>query len=148
MRTRLVLPVLVLASLIAPSAVGAAPSNHAKPAPAKAKQKYSVYGSCDNGKPFKASRHCRYDKPRLFRATFVFKSHVGKRPLKSCFRIYGPKPLGGGHACQKLGPIGYKAYPFKVSGIRASFAVKVTWFVKSKGGGFKQVGASFMRVSA
>jgi hypothetical protein len=144
MRLRLVLPALLIAVLVAPGALAAAPSPHAK-APAKAKKKYSVYGSCANGKPFKASRHCRYDKARLFRGTFVFESHVGKRPVKSCFRIYGPKPLGGGHACQKLAPLAYKAYPFKVSGIRSKFSVKVTWFVK-KHGRYRQVGASFMKV--
>jgi hypothetical protein len=144
MRLRLVLPVLALAALLAPASLGAAPARHAaKPA----KQKYSIFGSCDNGKPFEAARHCAYDKPRSFRGTFVFESHVGKVPLKSCFVIYGAKPLGGGHACVKLGPLAYKAYPFKITGIRQPFAVKVTWFVKSKAGGFKQVGASFMRVS-
>jgi hypothetical protein len=152
MRLRLVLPVLALAALLAPASLAAAPAPHAaKPAThaAKpAKQKYSIFGSCDDGKPFKASRHCQYDKPRSFRATFVFEGHVGKVPVKTCFRIYGAKPLGGGHACVKLGPIAYKAYPFKITGIRQKFSVKVTWFVKSKkGGAFKQVGASFMKVS-
>jgi hypothetical protein len=139
MRLRLVLPVLALTALLAPAATAAAPAK--KPA----KQKYSIYGSCDNSKPFKASRHCRYDKGTLFRGTFVFESHVGKRPVKSCFRIYGKPPLTGGK-CQKLGPLAYKAYPFKVSGIRQKFSVKVTWFVQQKGG-WQQVGASFMRVS-
>ena len=150
MRLRLVLPVLALAALLAPASLAAAPASHAAPSPRRrkpAKQKYSIFGSCDNGKPFKAARHCSYDKARLFRGTFVFESHVGKVPLKSCFVIYGAKPLGGGHACVKLGPLAYKAYPFKITGIREKFAVKVSWFVKSKGGGFKQVGASFMRVS-
>jgi hypothetical protein len=145
MRLRLVLPALAIAALLAPASLAAAP---AQPAAAKpTKEKYSIFGSCDDGKPFKAARHCQYDKARSFRATFVFESHVGKRPLKSCFRIYGAKPLGGGHACVKLGPLAYKAYPFKITGIRQRFAVKVTWFVKSKGAGFKQVGASYMKVS-
>jgi hypothetical protein len=133
MRLRLVLPVLVLLALLAPAGAGA-----------HAKQKYSVYGSCDNGKPYKAATLCHYDKSLLFRGTFVFESHVGKKPVKSCFRIYGKPPLTGGK-CQKLAPTAYKAYPFKVSGIRQKFAVKVTWFVKEKGK-WKQVGASFMKV--
>ena len=144
MRLRLVLLVLAIAALLAPASLAAAPATHAAARPAK--QKYSIFGSCEDGKPFKASRHCRYDKPRSFRATFVFESHVGKVPVKTCFRIYGAKPLGGGHACVKLGPLAYKAYPFKITGIRQKFSVKVTWFVKSKGA-FKQVGASFMKVS-
>ena len=139
MRLRLVLPVLALAALLAPATTAAAPAN--KPA----KEKYSIYGSCHNSKPFKAARHCHYDKSLDFRGTFVFESHVGKRPVKSCFRIYGKPPLTGGK-CQKLGPLAYKAYPFKVSGIRQKFAVKVTWFVHQKGG-WQQVGASLMRVS-
>lgn len=145
MKLRLVLPALAVAALLAPTSVAAAPATHAAAKPAK--QKYSIFGSCDDGKPFEAARHCQYDKPRSFRATFVFQSHVGNQPVKTCFRIYGAKPLGGGHACVKLGPLAYKAYPFKITGIREKFSVKVTWFVKSKGGGFKQVGASFMKVS-
>jgi hypothetical protein len=144
MRLRLILPVLAIAALLAPASLAAAPATHAAARPAK--QKYSIFGSCDNGKPFQAARHCHYDKARLFRGTFVFESHVGKVPLKSCFVIYGAKPLGGGHACVKLGPLAYKAYPFKITGIRQKFAVKVSWFVKSKGH-FKQVGASYMKVS-
>jgi hypothetical protein len=133
MRLRLVLPVLALVALVVPGAA------HAKP-----KEKYSIYGSCDNAKPFKASRHCRYDNSLLFRGTFVFRSHVGKKPVKSCFHIYGKPPLTGGK-CAKLAPTAYKAYPFKVSGIRQKFSVKVTWFVKENGG-WKQAGASFMKV--
>jgi hypothetical protein len=134
MRLRLVLPVLALAALLVPAAS----------AGAHAKQKYSIYGSCDNAKPYKASSTCHYDKSLLFRGTFVFESHVGKKPVKSCFRIYGKPPLQGGK-CQKLKPTAYKAYPFKVSGIRQKFSVKVTWFVKNHGK-WKQVGASFMKV--
>src|ERR1700743_919864 len=133
MRLRLVLPVLALAALLAPAATGAA------------KPKYSVSASVANSKPYKAAKHCHYDKSSLFRGTFVFESHVGKKPVKSCFRIYGKPPLTGGK-CQKLAPLAYKAYPFKVSGIRQKFAVKVTWFVKEKGAGGEQVGASFMKV--
>jgi hypothetical protein len=133
MRLRLVLPVLALVALVAPAAASA----HAKP-------KYSIYASCANSKPFTAAKHCRYDKSTLFRGTFVFKSHVGKKPVKSCFRIYGQSPLNGGK-CQKLAPTAYKAYPFKVSGIRQKFSVKVTWFVKEKGK-WNQVGGSFLKV--
>jgi hypothetical protein len=133
MRLRLFLLVLVLAALLVPAT-----------AQAKPKEKFSVYGSCANSKPFKAAHHCHYDKSLLFRGTFVFKSHVGKRPVKSCFRIYGKPPLTGGK-CAKLAPTAYKAYPFKVSGIRQKFSVKVTWFVKEKGK-WDQVGASFLKV--
>jgi hypothetical protein len=133
------LALVLLALAAAPAAAGTA-------AP-RAKADYQAYGSCAQSKPFKASRHCRYDATRYFRATFVFKSHVGKKPLKACFRAYGPQPLGGGHACAKLGPLAYKAYPFKITGVRQPFSVKVTWFVKKKpGAGFSPVAASFMKV--
>jgi hypothetical protein len=139
MKIKLGLP-LVLASLLC--ALVAAPAGAGA-----VKTKYEVYGSCANSKPFKAADHCSYDAGRYFRATFVFKSHVGKRPLKACFRAYGPKPLGGGHACGKLGPLAFKAYPFKISGVRQHFSVKVTWFVKKKpGAGFSPVASSFMKV--
>jgi hypothetical protein len=133
LRLSLVLPALALVALLAPASAGA-----------HAKQPYSIYGSCDNAKPYKASRLCHYDKSLLFRGTFIFKSHVGKHPVKSCFRIYGKAPLTGGK-CAKLDPTAYKAYPFKVSGIRQKFSVKLTWFVKEKGT-WDQVGASFMKV--
>ena len=134
MRLRLVLPVLALVALLVPAAS----------AGAHAKQKYSIYGSCDNGKPYKAADTCHYDKSLLFRGTFVFESHVGKKPVKTCFRIYGKAPLQGGK-CQKLPPTAYKAFPFKVSGIRQKFSVKVIWFVKNHGK-WEQVGSSFMKV--
>ena len=134
MRLRLILPVLALLALLVPAAS----------ASAHAKQTYSIYGSCDNAKPYKASSTCHYDKSLLFRGTFVFESHIGKKPVKSCFRIYGKAPLTGG-ACKKLKPTAYKAYPFKVSGIRQKFSVKVTWFVKQKGD-WEKAGASFMKV--
>ena len=116
----LFLPVLAILALAAAGPAAAA----------RGKPDYKAYGSCADGKPFKASHHCRYDGGQRFRATFVFKSNVGKRPLKACFRVYGPKPLGGGHACGKLGSLAYKAYPFKIAGVRQRFSVKVTWFVK------------------
>jgi hypothetical protein len=147
-RIRLVLPLLAIAALAAPAALATAPVAQAAPDRSAPAKKYSIYGSCDNGKPYKAASHCRYDKSRLFRGTFVFESHVGKRPLKSCFRIYGAPPVGGGHACVKLGPLAYKAYPFKVSGVRQKFAAKVSWFVKKKGDdSWAQVGSSYMKVN-
>jgi hypothetical protein len=135
MRLRLVLPVLALVALVLPVASAGA---HAKP-------KYSIFASCDNGKPYKAADTCHYDKSLLFRGTFVFKSNVGKKPVKTCFKIYGKAPLGGGD-CVRLKPTAYKAYPFKVSGIRQKFSAKVTWYVKEKGAGYVKAGSSFLKV--
>src|SRR4051794_22954364 len=74
----------LLLSVLAIHALALAPASSA--AAARGKPDYKAYGSCADGKPFKASHHCRYDGGRHFRATFVFESNVGKRPLKACFR--------------------------------------------------------------
>ncbi len=140
----LVLPILALvalaAAVLAPAA-GAAPAKGAKP-------DFKAFASCADGKPFKPAKHCRYDGDRYFRATFVLQSNVGKRAIKACFRISGPAPLGGGHACARLEPLAYKAYPFKITGVREHFSVKVTWYAKTPGeGGFKRVAASSLTVT-
>lgn len=138
MKLRLLASVLaafaVATALVAPGTVAAA------------KPDYEAYASCANGKPFEAESDCRYDGGSYFRATFVFKSRTGKHPVKACFRVYGPKPLGGGHACAKLKQIAFKAYPFKITGVRQRFSVKVTWFVNDDGKGFHQVASSFLKV--
>jgi hypothetical protein len=135
---------LIAAALLIASASGSAAQVEQRVAP-----DFKAYASCDDAKPFHAAptHRCGYDKPRLFRATFVFQSDVGARAVKACFRVYGAPPLGGGHACAKLEPTAYKAYPFKISGVRQPFLVKVTWFTKvpGSGGGFRPAAASFLR---
>ncbi|HEV7481522.1 MAG TPA: hypothetical protein VGO13_00285 [Solirubrobacterales bacterium] len=139
-----------LAVLIATAALTAPAAAVAAKAQPGAKGAYRAYASCDDAAPFHAARRCGYDKPRLFRATFVFQSNVGKLALKACFRVYGAAPLGGGHACAKLKPTAHKDYPFKISGVRQPFTVKVTWFTKMPGAGgrFKLAAGSFLRVHA
>jgi hypothetical protein len=137
---RTILVLLAAALLLSPAGAGAAKPNGA------AKPKFKAYASCDNGKPFKPAKHCRYDKAKLFRGTFVFESKVGKVPVKTCFVLSGPKPVGGGHACVKLKPLAYKAYPLKISGVRQHFSAKVTWFVK-EAGRYVQVAASSLQVT-
>jgi hypothetical protein len=127
----------VLAALLASSPAGAEQ---------RAKPDFEVYASCANAKPFPPASRCGYDARERLRATFVFRSNVGKRVVKACFKIFGRPPVGGGHACYKLGAIAYKAYPFKVTGVRQPFAVKVTWFAKPPGSGFKRAGSAFLRV--
>jgi hypothetical protein len=128
--------------LLAPAGASSAPAPSSK-------GDYKAYASCDDAEPFHAApaHRCGYDKPRLFRATFVFQSKVGKRAVKACFRVYGAAPLGGGHACAKLKPTAYRAYPFKISGVRQPFSVKVTWFTKAPGAGgsFQPVATSFLK---
>lgn len=139
LRSKLSLPALIAvaaASLLLAPAAGTA-----------AKPDYEVFASCADSKPFKAGNRCGYDGGSRFRATFVFKSNVGKRAIKACFRVFGDKPLGGGHACEKLPATAYKAYPFKITGIRQPFSVRVTWYAKKPGSGkFEKAGSSFMRV--
>src|ERR1700733_11271137 len=98
------LAALVLAIFLATSSTGAVA--YGRP---KTQSPYEAYASCDDAQPFHAAHRCGYDKPRLFRATFVFTSNVGKRAVKACFQVYGAPPLGGGHACAKLKPAAYKA---------------------------------------
>jgi hypothetical protein len=131
-----------IASIVLLSSVGA---TAAQP---QTKPDFEAYASCANGKPFGAAQRCGYDRARFVRATFVFRSNVGRRVTKACFQTYGPLPIGGGQTCSKLGPLSYKAYPFTIAGVRQAFSVKVTWFVKVPGGGkgFKQVASSFLKV--
>jgi hypothetical protein len=138
----------VLALALATTALPSAVSAGAPPSRTPLIGAFEAYASCANAKPFEAAHHCGYDRARYFRATFVFHSNVGKRVIKACFQAYGPPPVGGGHACAKLKPTAYKAYPFKIAGVRQRFAVKVTWFVKVPGGGrgFKQAASSFLKV--
>jgi hypothetical protein len=144
MRPSIALSVALLAIALLPAPVGAGAVQE-RPA---AGGDFEAYASCANGKPFKAAHRCGYDRARFFRATFVFRSNVGRRVTKACFKAFGPPPVGGGQACFKLGPITRKAYPFKIAGVRQRFAVRVTWFVKVPGGGhgFKQVASSFLKV--
>ncbi len=141
-RSSLLLLVAAATILLAPAGADSAPAPSSK-------ADYQAYASCDDAEPFHVApaHRCGYDKPRLFRATFVFESNVGKRGVKACFQVYGAPPLGGGHACAKLKPTAYRAYPFKISGVRQPFSVKVTWFTKAPGSGgrFKPVAASFLR---
>jgi hypothetical protein len=131
-----------LALLVAPVGAGAAP------APERAKPDYKAYASCADKKPYKAAHRCGYDAGKYFRATFVFRSNVGKRAVKACFKVFGAPPLGGGHGCAKLDPLAYRAYPFKIAGIRQPFSVKLVWFAKEPGSdsGFERVASSFLRV--
>jgi hypothetical protein len=135
-----------LALLAAVALLVAALSPPAGTAQARQKGDYEALASCANHAPFHPASRCGYDGREYFRATFVFESNVGKRVVKACFQVFGRPPVGGGHACYKLGQLAYKAYPFKVTGVRQPFSVKVTWFAKQPGEGFQRAGSSFLRV--
>ena len=118
----------------------AAPAGAAKP-------KYEVYASCANAKPFKAARHCGYDRNGYSRTTFVFESNVGKRAVKVCQKIYG-LPIHGGKRCAKIPPTAYKVLPYVVTGTNHRFTAVLTWYVKVPGThkGFKRVVKSSIKV--
>jgi hypothetical protein len=108
---------------------------------------FNVWGTCRNGKPFKPpSRHCRYDRAKWFRGTFVMKSFVGKVRMKACFRIFSRPPLGGRHGCgQSRMALKYKAFPFWVRGVRQAFKVRIIWFARTTGK-FGKAAVSWMTV--
>lgn len=141
-------PSLALVAILTSATLLVAPvAGSAAPGSPPAERDFEAYASCANAKPFSPAHRCGYDRARFFRATFVFRSEVGRRVTKACFKAFGPPPVGGSQACSKLGPLSYKAYPFKIAGVRQPFSVKVTWFVKVPGGGkgFKQVASSFLK---
>ena len=93
----------------------------------------TAYASCGNKKPFKAAKRCNYDGSTKFRGTFVFKSKVGPLDIKTCFRIYGAEPLGGRHDCAEIPSVTARALPFKTTGVRQSYTVKFTLYVRGAG---------------
>ena len=144
----------VLVAIVAGSLLAGplSPGSAREPNPAAASRAgsfFTIYASCGDSKPFKPAKSCRYDSSTKFRGTFVLRSKVGPVKVKACFRIKGRAPLGGGHACGKAGPLTVKNYPFKITGVRQSFRVKVTWFVKKPGAGtpFAKAGSSTLKVS-
>jgi len=99
----------------------------------------SAYASCSNGKPFKPAKRCNYDGGTKFRGTYVFKSKIGPLDVKTCFRIYGAKPLGGRHSCGNLYSVTKRALPFRATGVRQAFTVKFTLYGKLANGDAKMI---------
>ena len=108
----------------------------------------TAYASCGNSKPFKPGKRCNYDGSTKFRGTYFFKSKVGPIDVKTCFRIYGPKPLGGRNDCGNLYSVTQRALPFRATGVRQAFKVKFTLFTKGAGSTapFNKTDTSFLRV--
>ena len=115
---------------------------------AQAKKAFSTHASCSKTAPYKPAHHCRYDKRNFFRGTFVFHSSIGKVRVKACFRILGSGRLSGTGACARVGPLTFKAYPFKITGVRQKFTVRFTWMTKKAGSKkpFKTVAHNYLKV--
>lgn len=106
----------------------------------------TAYASCDNKKPFKPAKRCRYDGGTKFRGTFFFKSKIGPLDIKTCFKIYGPKPLGGRHDCGNIYSVRQRALPFKTYGSRQRYTVKFTLWIKGAGSDAKMGKAAAVKV--
>lgn len=109
-----------------------------------------AYASCSNSKPFKPAKRCNYDGATKFRGTYVFKSKVGPLDVKTCFRIKGPKPLGGRHSCGNLYSVTSRALPFRSTGVRSTYRVTFTLFAKLAGSDAKmaKIASSALKVRA
>ena len=119
--------VIALGSLIAIviAALGPATAAAAKPA-------VTAYASCATTKPFPAAKHCHFDAPEHARATFIFRSNVGKQAVKVCQKIYGLS-FHGQQCLKEKKPIAYRAIPFELKGASKGFKVVVTFYVKEPG---------------
>ena len=122
----------IFALLVALAAVAAAPAAAAKP-------DVTAYASCATKAPFPAAKECHFDRPEHARASFVFRSNVGKQALKVCQRITGLS-FHGQQCLKEKKPIAYRAIPFELKGAYKSFKVIVTFYVKAPGsaGPYKQ----------
>lgn len=121
-------------------ALGVAPALAARP-------DVTAYASCATKKPFAPAQHCHFDRPEHARATFVFRSNVGKQAVKVCQRIYGLS-FHGQQCLEERKPIAYRAIPFELKGAYKSFKVVVTIYVKAPGSGgpYKKAARVALRV--
>jgi len=123
------------------AAFGAASAPAAKP-------DVTAYASCATSKPFAPAKQCHFDRPEHARATFVFRSNVGKQAVKVCQRIYGLS-FHGQQCLKETKPIAYQAIPFELKDAYKSFKVVVTIYVEPPGGGgpYKKAARVALRVS-
>jgi hypothetical protein len=101
---------------------------------AAAKPGVTAYASCATKKPFAPATHCNFDRPEHARATFVFRSNVGRQAVKVCQQIFGLS-FHGQQCLKEKQPIAYRAIPFELKGAYKSFKVVVTFYVKAPGSG-------------
>ena len=122
-------------------ALGAAPALAARP-------DVTAYASCATSKPFAPAKHCKFDRPEHARATFVFRSNVGKQAVKVCQKIIGLS-FHGQQCLKEKKPIAFRAIPFELKGAYKAFKVVVTFYVKAPGSGgpYKKAARVALRVS-
>jgi hypothetical protein len=126
---------------IAIAALGAATSAAANPS-------YVAFGSCGAGKPFKAAKHCGFDRPEHARATIIWRSNVGRRAFKACQRIYGLS-FHGRQCVKAKKPTARESIPFVLRGAYRSFKVIATFYAKVPGsdGPYKPAGRVVLKFS-
>jgi hypothetical protein len=113
----------------------------ARPAHAK----FTSYASCAHRAPYRAASHCRW-RGGNFRAAFLFRSHVGSRTVKGCYRTSGPRPFGGHHGCVSFGRLSRKVYPLKLPAqVHGSYTVSFVWLVADHGP-YRKVAASQLKI--
>jgi hypothetical protein len=76
-----------------------------------------------------AAKHCGFDGPEHARATFVWRSKVGKRALKVCQQIYGPS-FRGRQCLKAKKPTASESIPFELKGAYRNFKLVVTFYAK------------------
>jgi hypothetical protein len=83
------------------------------------------------------------------RATFVFRSNVGKQALKVCQKIIG-LPFHGRQCLQATKPTAHEVIPFDLKGASGAFKVIVAFYAKPPGASdpYKQVARAALRFSA
>lgn len=138
-RTSVISFAVALASVVALSAapaVGLAQPTHPK---------FTSHASCAHHAPYRAASRCRW-RTGNFRATFLFRSHVGPRAVRGCYHSYGPQPFGGHHGCVSFGRLARKVYPLKLPAqVHGSYTVRLVWRV-ADGGRYRRVAASTLKI--
>jgi hypothetical protein len=130
---------VTLASMVALAvtpAAGVAGSGHAR---------FNSYASCAHRAPYRAASRCRW-RSGNFQAAFLFRSHVGRRMVRGCYRTSGPRPFGGHHGCVSFGRLSRKVYPLKLPAqVHGSYTVSLVWLVADHGP-FRRVAASRLKI--
>jgi hypothetical protein len=102
------------------------------PAPGIARSahaKFTSHASCAHRAPYRAATRCRW-RSGNFQAAFVFRSRVGPRTVKGCYRTSGPRPFGGHHGCVSFGRLSRKVYPLKLPAqVHGSYTVSLVWLI-------------------